>query len=455
MTHLRRRRLAGAVLILPITAAATVAATATAPAGAAAAPGAPDRPTAVASTTAGTATTAVGRPRGDREVQARLDALVAAGGTGVTALVDDGRRVRTATSGLARLTPRTPMRTTNATRVGSITKTFVATVALQLEAEGRLSIDDSVERWLPGVVPGGSGITVRQLLNHTSGIDDYTAVPGWMQQAISDPTRPWRPEELIAVATARPPLFPPGQGWSYSNTNYILAGRIIEAAGGESAERLIDRRIVRPLGLRSTYLAVGHEVPRRQAHGYLPASVATEYGVPLTDGDYTDTTHWTPTWAWTAGAMVSTTDDLSRFYRALFSGRLLPPAQLREMTTTVTVQPGARYGLGIAALDRPCGTVWGHSGGIPGYTSNVVVDRRGRRAAVVLLATDLDENSAAAYEDVVETTTCRIFGRSVTSVGGTGTPEATGRTGLPRDTERLGPRQFLDRLPTPSPSSGR
>ena len=129
--------------------------------------------------------------------------------------------------------------------MGSITKTFVSVVVLQLVGEGRLRLDDSVEQWLPGLVPDGDAINVRQLLNHTSGIFNYTDDPDLFNELIADPFRTVTPEQLVAVATAHPPLFEPGTSWSYSNTNYILTGLIIEAVTGRGVQTELQQRIRR------------------------------------------------------------------------------------------------------------------------------------------------------------------------------------------------------------------
>jgi D-alanyl-D-alanine carboxypeptidase len=351
----------------------------------------------------------------DRELQRELDALVAAGATGVTALVDDGTTVRTASSGVARLDTGEPMTPRHATRVGSITKTFVATVLLQLVGEHRLDLDDSVESHLPGRVPDGEEITVRQLLNHTSGIYNYTDDEEWLARALTEIDHVWTPDELVDVAVAHEPVFAPGTSWSYSNTNYILLGMVIERVTGERIEDLIGHRIIRPLRLRSTFLAGGDHVPSWQAHGYIPPSMADQEGYPPpTDGGYIDTTSWPPDWAWAAGALVSTTADLSRFYRALLSGRLLEPAQLAELTATVPLGEGFGYGLGLLVQETPCGTLWGHDGGIPGYISTAFTDREGRRSGVLLLATDLDEAMLPSYVRAVATLACHMVGQEPT-----------------------------------------
>ena len=157
-----------------------------------------------------------------------LDKLVADGVPGAIALERRGRRESHAAAGVADLKTMEPISATDRYRIGSVTKSFVSTVVLQFVAERRLSLEDSVEQWLPGVVPNGDAITVRQLLNHTSGLYNYTDIPFYVQ-LLKEPLQSWRPLELVRGAVAHPPLFAPGTNWSYSNTNYLLLGLIVAA----------------------------------------------------------------------------------------------------------------------------------------------------------------------------------------------------------------------------------
>src|SRR5690349_5332350 len=159
-------------------------------------------------------------------LQRSLDRLVAAGAPGGVVLVRDHGRTARLAAGYADTRTHRRMRTSDRFRVGSVTKTFVATAILQLAGDGRLSLDDSVERWLPGEVPGGGAITVRQLLTMTSGIFDYLndGDDTVLRRELADPGMRWTPSDLVAIATAHAPRFAPGTAWSYSNTGYILLG---------------------------------------------------------------------------------------------------------------------------------------------------------------------------------------------------------------------------------------
>ncbi|MFE0250268.1 serine hydrolase domain-containing protein [Streptomyces sp. NPDC059010] len=304
-----------------------------------------------------------------------------------------GRR-RSATAGVADTATGEAVRPGDRFRIASASKTFVATVVLQLAGEGRLSLDDTVEDWLPGVVSGngndGSGITVRQLLQHTSGLHNYTAdlpVLGTVAGFKADRYRTWTAEELIARAMRHRPDFAPGTKWSYSNTGYIVVGMIIKKATGTSWQQEVTRRIIRPLHLRDTLAPTTQpHIPGRHLHGYSHFEGS---------GPTIDVTEFNPSAAGAAGAMISTAADLTRFYQALLGGRLLRPAQLTAMKTTVRtppldyVWPGASYGLGLMRIPLSCdGSYYSHPGDIPGYTTRNGVSADGRR--VVVLATTGD-----------------------------------------------------------------
>jgi D-alanyl-D-alanine carboxypeptidase len=309
------------------------------------------------------------------ELQRALDALVAAGVPGAVALVRERGRTIRLTSGYANLKPRTPMRAGDRFRVGSVTKPFVATVVLQLVGERRLALEDTVERWLPGVVPNGGRITVRQLLNHTSGLFGYGGDRKFVADATRNPLRSWTPREIVAIATRHRPHFAPGGGWSYADTNYFVLGLIVEAATKHSLAHELRARLFAPLGLRRTSLPSAPRIAGRHAHGYFLRPLQdVSVGSPSVD--------------WAAGAVVSTADDLARFFRALLGGRVLGPELLRAMETVVAagqLGPGQAYGLGLQKLPQPCGAVWGHTGASPGYDAQALNSKDGRRQVVVLV----------------------------------------------------------------------
>lgn len=298
-----------------------------------------------------------------------LQVLVDGGFPGAIGYVRNGERVEREAAGLAdretgeRATP------AHRFRIASNTKAFTSTVLLQLVGEGRLSLDDPVSRWLPGVIAGngndGTRITVRQLLNHTAGLYDPTTEESfWVPYLKGDRDFVYRPRDVVAMAMAHPPTGEPGARHDYSNTNYLVAGLIIEKVTGRSAVSQVYRRILVPLHLVDTrFPTTDPRLYGRHLHGY--------------DLKKEDVTVWSPSYDWTAGAIVSTVDELARFYQALFDGTLLKPAQLAELKTTVPTDPDdpmAGYGLGVERRSMPCpdgtvSTVWGNTGGGPGYNS--------------------------------------------------------------------------------------
>ncbi|MGW0838662.1 serine hydrolase domain-containing protein [Streptomyces sp. NPDC002787] len=315
--------------------------------------------------------------------QAAMDAAVAAGVPGVVAEVRDTRGVWKGTSGVADLTTRQPRGADDSFRTGSVTKSLVATVMLQLQAEGRVDLDATVDHYLPGLVRGnghdGTRITVRQLMNHTSGIFNFTEDATFAKKVLGIDfleTRydDWTPQQVIALALRNPPQFEPGTSWRYSNTNYLLIGLILEKVTGRPYAEEVERRVTRPLGMRATYF------PGRDPH--VPAPTRHYSTFTEDPGRTYDVTELNPSWAWAAGEMVTDSADLNRFYTALLGGRLLRPAQLRQMTSTVSTEgnlPSQRYGLGLIEYETTCGVkVWGHSGGIHGSSTQAFGTRDGR-----------------------------------------------------------------------------
>jgi D-alanyl-D-alanine carboxypeptidase len=260
-------------------------------------------------------------------------------------------------------------------RAGSITKTFIATVVLQLAAERRLSLSDPVERHLPGLVHGrgndGRTLTLRALLTHTSGLYDYTAG--------THGTVPLSPRQAVRIALSKPPSRK--GAFHYSNTDYVLLGMVIEQVTGGSYAAETGRRIIVPLGLTGTsFPGVRHTLPAPHGHAH------TASGRDVTDLD--------PRVAGAAGELVSTLADLNRFYAALLGGRLLPPAQLAQMLDTRAAR-GA-YGMGIYPQRLPCGAwVWGHNGRIVGSYVRSAGTVDGSRVLTYHLDTDVPPTAEA------------------------------------------------------------
>ncbi|MER6731048.1 serine hydrolase domain-containing protein [Streptomyces puniciscabiei] len=337
-----------------------------------------------------------------------VEAAVAAGVPGVTATAEDRHGTWSTTAGVGDRRTGRPRSTADRYRVGSITKTFVATVLLQLEAEGRLSLDDTVDTWLPGVVHGhghdGRRITIRRLLNHTSGIFDYTSDADFGRAVF---TRDgfarhrydtYTPGELVTIAMRHEPYFAPGSSWKYSNTNYVLAGMVIEKVTGHPYATEIERRLIAPLRLRGTSLpGTRITVPRPSSRAY------SKFNDP-TSPAY-DVTTLNPSLASSAGEMISDSADLDRFYGALLGGKLLPPEQLKEMKTTVeaTGIPNTRYGLGLMDTRLTCGVhVWGHNGGIHGSASTAMTTADGHHA----IAFNFNGDWTGGMESVIDAEFC-------------------------------------------------
>ncbi|MFF5313472.1 serine hydrolase domain-containing protein [Streptomyces massasporeus] len=295
-------------------------------------------------------------------------------------------------------------------RGASITKTFVATVLLQLEAEGRLDLEDTVERWLPGLVHGngydGRKVTLRQLLNHTSGIANYTDDPDFIHDT-AGPGFPehrydtYRPEELVAIALKNPPKPGPQGEPSYSNTNFVLAGMVIEKATGRSYAQEITRRVIRPLKLRGTsFPGTAPEMPKPHPVGYSRLHQETP------DAEIHDATEQNMTWLGAAGDVISTSNDLNRFQRSLVKGDLLPPRQRKEMFDEVPAGHGIGYGLGVEFARLSCGVkVVGKSGRTNGSLSAMVGTQDGEHQLTFNINGDWLPDSSL-YVDVIEAEFC-------------------------------------------------
>jgi D-alanyl-D-alanine carboxypeptidase len=281
--------------------------------------------------------------------------------------------------GIGDLATNSPMAVENHMRIGSVTKTMTATVILQLVDEGVLALDDTVSKYEP-LVPNGANITVRQLLNMTSGLFNDTEDDAFNVALDAQPERIWTDHEMWAIAFAHPPYFAPGQGWHYSNTNYSLLGDIAEKAGGAPLAQLMQQRIFGPLGMTDTLLPQRDStaIPEPHQRGYMygtnvinndiynaalagnTAAAQLDAGPDVTPPDVTDTS---PSSSYADGAAISTAHDLQTYAKALGSGELLSPATQQQRTQFV---PAGSYGLG---LERAAGGLLGHNGAIPGYQS--------------------------------------------------------------------------------------
>ena len=269
-------------------------------------------------------------------------------------------------------------------RIGSNTKTFVAVVVMQLVQEGKVGLDEPIETYLPGLIKGegvdGSKITVRQLLQHTSGLPDFEETLFGTTDVFQYRHHYVTPRDVLDNALSKPAQFEPGTQWKYTNTNYIVLGMLIERVSQRPVGEQIDERIVKKLGLSHTYFPAPGEEKIRGTH---------PQGYHLNgEGKLEDITEMDPAWGWAAGAMVSTPSELNTFFQAVFDGRLLTQASIQEMKKGVDIGSGGRvYGLGLIGTPLSCGgTSWGHGGDIAGYHTRGGVGPDGTAVTVAVTA---------------------------------------------------------------------
>ena len=304
-------------------------------------------------------------------------------------------------------------------RVGSNTKTFVAVVVMQLVQEGKVGLDEPIETYLPGLIKGegidGSKITVRQLLQHTSGLPEYTDTTPGSGDIFQVKDHYIPPRDLLGTALGKPAAFEPGTQWKYTNTNYIVLGMLVERVSQRPVGEQIDERIVKKLGLSHTYFPAPGDRSIKGTHpqGYHLSA----------EGKLEDITEMDPAWGWAAGAMVSTPSELNTFFQAVFDGRLLTQASIDEMKNGAVdassyLGPGTVYGLGLIGTPLSCGgTSWGHGGTIHGYQTDNAVGPDGTAVTVAVTAlptaiADQNNPESSAKEkhqrnkDAVDATLC-------------------------------------------------
>ncbi|MEV0380453.1 serine hydrolase domain-containing protein [Nonomuraea sp. NPDC050643] len=318
-----------------------------------------------------------------KALQKSLDAVHEAGMYGIYSEVREGARSWKGAAGVADVDTRRPVRPDMVHRVGSISKTFTSVAVLQQVAAGKVELDAPIGRYLPDLVPGerGQRITVRMLLNHTSHIADYV---GPAFPSLYEPSgrsldehrfRQIGKTELAGLGLAGTPTGEPGAvPGSYSNTNYVLAGLLLEKVTGMEAEQYITRFVIRKAGLRDTSFPRTPRIPGPHSKAY-----ESLFGFIDPPRDYSV---YNMSWATTAGAVTSTMSDLNRFYRLLLRGELISPTLVAEMQKTVTVLAGGApidYGLGLYSLDLPCGRFWGHDGGVFGMATQSLATADGSR----------------------------------------------------------------------------
>jgi D-alanyl-D-alanine carboxypeptidase len=301
-------------------------------------------------------------------LQRVLDSAVAAiplRGASAAVVLADGRVWRGVAGASA---PGVPMDTAMRLGIGSISKNLTAALLVRLAERGRLSLDDAVGRWLPPIPHVDPAITVRQLLNHTSGVYDVTDAPGYRDSILADVNARWTPPRTLALL--RPPLFARGTGWSYSNSNYLLAGLVAEAAGARPFHVLVREELLGPLGLTAPFLDQA-EPPTGPLPGGWVGGAA----------NVMDARASTYSAAWAAGAYFATPEALARWWQGLMTGQVVGPASLSAMLTTAGPEG---YGLGIVRRQVAGRLVWTHSGEIRGFASVAMHDPAGRFSLVLI-----------------------------------------------------------------------
>lgn len=309
-------------------------------------------------------------------------------------------------SGTTTLSGSTLVKPNNLFQIGSETKSFTAATILLLEAEGRLSINDAIGKWIPNLPSSWNNITIKQILNHTSGIFNFTESEEWFDIAMkSNFQKQWAPEELINTVITKPTYFAPGKGYHYSNTNYVLAGMIIRAASGKSVDDALNTYLFKPLQLTNTYYASGffsEDILSRIAHGY------SKSGSGLFPDEPKDITYLNHSYTQTAGSIVSTTHDTTKWLKSLLNGSFLPPKQMSELTSLISEEDGqpipitdkkSGYGLGIGSDFALGEEMWGHSGGTIGYNT-VMIWLKCRDTVIAIAVSDAKNDEGYSSNDV-------------------------------------------------------
>ncbi|MUL40064.1 beta-lactamase family protein [Streptomonospora sp. PA3] len=298
-------------------------------------------------------------------LQQALNRVIEQGSSGAVAeLVQVGPKGTDTWNGVAGVADRAtrkPVDPLTHFRIASLSKPFVAATLLDVADEQDVALDSTLGELLPGAIRGGGEITLRMLLSHTSGLYSYNRdMPG----VRSDPDRTWRPEELVAVAEKNGPVFEPGTGVAYSNTNYVLAAMVVEKLTGRPYEKAVAERVLRPLGLDETSIPDDSRVPRPFLHAYLQVRRA-----PGAEPRPWDVSEFNPTRWYGTAQVVSTVGDVNRFWQALLGGDVLSAAMLEKMLEVQATNGGGYgYALGPRRYTLTCGLeVWMHSGNIPGY----------------------------------------------------------------------------------------
>ena len=348
------------------------------------------------------------------DVQAALEKAVDAGAPGIAVEIRGPNGSEFLTAGFASLKSRRRIRPDDRFRIASVTKAFTGAVVMELVEKGRLSLNDTVERVAPGLIAAGDRVTITQLLRHTSGLPDYVKNERFLRRAGAG--KRISPQQALDFVAKQQPEFEPGTKYAYSDTDNIVLGMIIEKLTGNSFQRELRSRVLRPLRLEATTLATKPGMPSPHSNGYQYDPEGGSSGKPA---DVTDVP-LDPNGAWASGAMISTAGDVSSFFRGLLSGKLVGRKQLEKMMVTVPGEgsppgPGKNNaGLGIFGYEFPCGRVWGHTGQFPGYRAFGAASPDGESAVAVLVnATDVPDRTDKAIVRAQELASCRALGKPI------------------------------------------
>jgi len=328
-----------------------------------------------------------------RRIQIKLIELRDAGGfPGVTVgvAVPDGRGMSVSV-GYSDLESQKALKPPDRMLAGSIGKTFVSAVTLQLVEEGKLNLDDKIEKWLGKEpwfdrLPNAKEITLRMLMNHTSGISEHVLNKDFVRLLREQPDKTWKPEELVAFILDSKPLFEAGKGWSYADTNYILVGMIFERASGKTVYGEVTRRILKPFKFKETLPSDSRMIPGLITGYVSPNSPFGFEGRTIVGGKFVVN----PQMEWCGGGFVSTAEDLARWGKVLYEGRVLRQATLEQLLDAVPAKTGEghKYGLGAQVRQTDWGVTYGHGGWFPGYLSEVEYFPKQRMAIAVQINTD-------------------------------------------------------------------
>ncbi len=326
-------------------------------------------------------------------VQAKLDELhrnAEFPGATVGFILADGRFASVST-GLADVENKTPLQPTDKMLAGSIGKTYFAAVVMQLVQEGKLHLDEKIEKWFGrdkwfARLPNAKEITVKMLMNHTSGLAEYYELKGFMNTLRTKPDLVFTPEILVECVLDSQPLFRAGQGWAYADTNYILVGMIAERITKKSLYSEVEKRILKPLKLTRTTPSNRRALPGVITGYSMPNSPFGFEGRVIKDGKFIIN----PQFEWAGGGYASTAEELARWAKALYEGKVFQPAMLEQMLEAVPAKTGRgdKYGLGVQVRQSHWGASYGHGGWFPGYLSEMEYFPEHKVAIAIQVNTD-------------------------------------------------------------------